>query len=295
MAAWVVPAIMAAAGIVNQLIQSRASKKQTQATAKANKGLAEYQYKKDLEMWERQNAFNSPEQQMLRLSRAGLNPNLVYGSGAVGNQSGPAPRYDAPTVDLHYSPFQIPEMIGMYQDFQMRKAQIDNVKASTENTHQRTVNEGIRSFLLDLGLDVGRFDLSQKKVLAPYQATVAAGEARKTDAVVEQEFTKLMLMRREELSRLLETQAQEKRLSQMDIEKEQKAADLLYNQYRNQWMKMGITTSDHPLLRVFLRMMHESGVDTFDEMKGKGKEFIKSYVPAGPYKMGHRFIDQIME
>ena len=47
-------------------------------TRKHQRWLAEYQYQKDLEMWNKQNEYNNPSNQMARLKDAGLNPNLVY-------------------------------------------------------------------------------------------------------------------------------------------------------------------------------------------------------------------------
>lgn len=47
------------------------------------------QWNRDLAMWNMTNAYNSPTAQMQRLKEAGLNPNLVYGSGnVVGNAAG---------------------------------------------------------------------------------------------------------------------------------------------------------------------------------------------------------------
>jgi hypothetical protein len=64
---------------------------------------------------DRQNAYNSPVQQMARLKAAHLNPNLVYGNGSVANQGTPAgtpsaqtphseaPRLDGkPAIDAYY-------------------------------------------------------------------------------------------------------------------------------------------------------------------------------------------------
>lgn len=107
-------------GLINQGRQNRANKK-----------LAEYAYSKDLEMWNRNNVYNSPEAQMQRLKDAGLNPALVYGQGAVGNASGSMPKYNAPTMDYSYIP-PIQEIgvgsINAYQDFQLKQAQIDNAR-----------------------------------------------------------------------------------------------------------------------------------------------------------------------
>jgi hypothetical protein len=45
----------------------------------------------NLEMWNRNNAYNTPEAQMARLKAAGLNPNMLYnnGSASTGNSSSP--------------------------------------------------------------------------------------------------------------------------------------------------------------------------------------------------------------
>lgn len=58
-----------------------------QATNAANRKLMDHQYDLNLDMWNRNNAYNDPSAQMSRLHAAGLNPNLVYGSGAAGNAS----------------------------------------------------------------------------------------------------------------------------------------------------------------------------------------------------------------
>lgn len=51
----------------------------------ANRELAEYQNEWNLAQWNRENEYNSPEQQMARLKAAGLNPNLAYNMATTGN------------------------------------------------------------------------------------------------------------------------------------------------------------------------------------------------------------------
>lgn len=122
-----------AGNLISQWMASKTAKRNTDMTIQANKQMAEYQYSKDLEMWNLQNAYNSPEMQMARLNKAGLNPNLVYGSGSVaGNTSGSMPKYNAPTLQYNYKPAVDPgSAIAQYQDLEMRQAQIDN--ARTQN------------------------------------------------------------------------------------------------------------------------------------------------------------------
>ena len=40
-----------------------------------------------LEMWGKNNAYNTPQMQMERFKAAGLNPHLIYGQGSPGNAS----------------------------------------------------------------------------------------------------------------------------------------------------------------------------------------------------------------
>lgn len=48
-----------------------------------NKKAAKKQFDYQMAMWEANNAYNTPAEQMKRLREAGLNPNLVYGGGSA--------------------------------------------------------------------------------------------------------------------------------------------------------------------------------------------------------------------
>lgn len=117
--------------IGQSIIESRTQKYNVDKTIQANKQLAEYQYSKDLEMWNKANEYNSPAAQMARYTSAGLNPNLIYGTGtaSAGNTATTLPKYQAPTVQYDYKPpVDIAKRIGEFQNFQLRQAQIDNLK-----------------------------------------------------------------------------------------------------------------------------------------------------------------------
>jgi len=114
-------------GLLNSALARKTSVENTEKTIQANKQMAAYQYSKDLEMWNRQNEYNSPENQMLRMKNAGLNPNLMYGHGTSG-QATTMPKYNAPRIDYSYEPIQVPEMVSKYQDLAMKNAQIDLLK-----------------------------------------------------------------------------------------------------------------------------------------------------------------------
>lgn len=118
-------------GLLQQKWNADVQRENTDKTIAANKAMAEYQYSKDLEMWNRGNVYNNPMEQMKRLKAAGLNPNMVYGSGsAAGMAAGQLPKYNAPTVDYNYVPplQNIPGLISQFQDFRLRGAQIRNTE-----------------------------------------------------------------------------------------------------------------------------------------------------------------------
>lgn len=82
---------------VSQHLANKANLAAVEATNKANMDLAEYQWSKNLEMWNLQNEYNSPKSQMQRFIEAGLNPNLIYGKGSSGNATS-LPSYSAPRM-----------------------------------------------------------------------------------------------------------------------------------------------------------------------------------------------------
>ena len=125
--------LQAGGSIASSFIDAATSKRNTDMTNAANMKLAEYQYLKDTEMWNKQNEYNSPASQMARYKAAGMNPQLVAGQGTSGN-SVTIPRYQAPTQTYNYKSQLNPlEMLSAYQDAKLKQAQIDNVTQSVKN------------------------------------------------------------------------------------------------------------------------------------------------------------------
>lgn len=60
---------------------------------------AEKQNEFNLEMWNLQNAYNTPQAQMKRFEEAGLNPNLIYGQGTPGNATSAPQKHAAQPAD----------------------------------------------------------------------------------------------------------------------------------------------------------------------------------------------------
>lgn len=113
-------------------IGSRTARRNTQSTNRANRQLAEYAYSKDLEMWQRQNEYNSPSAQMQRFKDAGLNPHLIYGQGSSGNAT-QLPQYSAPRQEYNYKPAIDPfSAVQGYLDLSQKSANVDLTKGQVQ-------------------------------------------------------------------------------------------------------------------------------------------------------------------
>lgn len=130
-------------------------------TNKANMKLAEYQYSKALEMWNRQNEYNLPKNQISRLTDAGLNPNLVYGNGTVqGLTSAPAPQYHAPTLQAYtnFGSLGAEQAVTTY----MQAKQTDAVVKKTNAEADRILKE---MPLIDLDKTIKELEIAKRGLL----------------------------------------------------------------------------------------------------------------------------------
>ncbi|WNK13154.1 MAG: DNA pilot protein [Microvirus sp.] len=161
-------------GLVQGLTNAAFAKRNANITLEKNKELANYQYSKDLDMWNRGNQYNDPKAQMARLKAAGLNPNLVYGSGSVsGNTSGQLPKYQAPTADFSKigNPIQLPGMMQIIQGFQnieQTKANTDNLKTELLLKDVQRQNEEARTSGISWESKNKELEYEKNKIMLPY-------------------------------------------------------------------------------------------------------------------------------
>lgn len=135
--------------IVDGIFNSIQAKKQREY----GKEMAEYSWNKDVEMWNMQNEYNSPQAQMQRYQDAGLNPHLIYGQGTPGNAT-TQPKYNTPNDEFykdHHT--SIPNMISMYQDIVQRKGEIDRVQKMNSILEEKQEQEMIGT--MDKGMEFG--------------------------------------------------------------------------------------------------------------------------------------------
>lgn len=186
---------------------SAMNNKAVQDTNKANMEISKYQaqwqqqeneksYQRSLKMWNLQNEYNSPTQQMARIRAAGLNPNLVYGNGVTGNSAGSTPQYEpakfnAPTMQAYRGwNLGISDATSQYLAYRTVKAQVDNMEAQNSLIRQQTATEATRQANLAASTSRSEFDLNMAKELKDVSVSSAIAEMNQKQAGAAQGWTK---------------------------------------------------------------------------------------------------------
>lgn len=135
-------AIGAGLNIIGGVIQGEYNKKAQEKQNKYNRKQWEDTNAYNLEQWMRNNQYNSPLEQMARLKGAGLNPNMVYGTGtqAAGQSSGPT---KASPITGQVKASQVGAAIGGGLSSYMQIAQINNLNAQTAKIIEDTKTKAV--------------------------------------------------------------------------------------------------------------------------------------------------------
>lgn len=105
----------AAIGGISSIFGAKENRRAQRDANEANLELAKYQNQWNLEQWNRENAYNTPAEQMRRLKQAGINPNLAFSNGTIDNVSA-----SSPTA----SPMKVEPYLGNTQDMQSMVANV---------------------------------------------------------------------------------------------------------------------------------------------------------------------------
>lgn len=191
----------------------------------------------NIDMWNRANEYNDPSAQMARLKAAGLNPNLVYGSGSVtGNTTTQTPKYQAEEVKYDVDAGRVMQTLGQYNNIKVQNAQVDNLEAHAENTRARTITEFIKG---------------SKYISESQKAQIEAGVAK--------ELQQTNIETGKQQLELIKSKITTEQKNQMlkDIETELKKKEV-------EWMKSGVTKGDSLWMRQVMEWMNEFGIKRRD-------------------------------
>lgn len=146
--------------------------------------------------YDMQNRYNSPEEQMKRLKKAGLNPNLVYGNGTLANEGATV----KPAGVDSWNP-QAPRpgdaavgAISAYYDTKMKSATIDNLTAQNTVIANEAILKLAQIIATQAGVEKTKvetktlgFDLSLKETLR--SLTIAKTDAEVNKILADTEYT----------------------------------------------------------------------------------------------------------
>ncbi len=198
-------------------------------------------------MWDLQNLYNHPANQMKRLKEAGLNPNLVYGqsaAGAAGNASEP----NRPTKEaFKLSPI---DTLGMYQEWRKNEANIELADSQKALNSVKVLTEESLKKINDLRAIGMQFQNDRNERLKEY-----------TDELIIKELEKLT-------SEAGIADLQEKRL-----------------EYLQELRKMGISESDPYWIRMMVGENTTDSAARLKKNLQEFGEFLKQLGVLNPSKM----------
>lgn len=192
------PALGAIGGLATSAISAANTGRLNKRSERFSAALYQRQKLDNLEFWNLQNAYNSPEAQMERLEAAGLNPNLVYGASAPGNNAS-TPQ----TPDTQRPEYKTPDLSGLseatryvtdFQNYEIRAAQkkaieaqitVSLEEAALKAAQRQDVEQNVKRSKFDLDLDTELREISAearrenlRKLSASADYTISENERR---------------------------------------------------------------------------------------------------------------------
>lgn len=207
----------------------------------------------DYQMWNEQNAYNTPQMQMQRLQEAGLNPNLVYGSGAGQTTASSPQKAPVPQVNNEMAAFaqmNMTPMISLFQDWQVKKAQIDNLRASAEATKANTMMTNLKRISQD-------YTNRKLGIEFPYHEILTQSKMRQARSGADISSSKALQeeLKEKHLQRYLPFQMKNIDLKNQLLQQQGRSAR--YNADLDQQLKQyGVTTGDQLWQRLLTMMLN---------------------------------------
>ncbi len=196
-----------------KLARELAQKQQDFQSAEAEKA-----YQRNLQMWNAQNAYNSPSAMMQRLEQAGINPQLAAGSLSAGS-AGTPPAYNPPNVvqpseQIFANPYEsISQMGTNLAAVSLSSAQEAQTRAQTKNIEQQTYRIALQNAYLlpaEITDTLNQFSYNPKMREQAYALGAIGIQRAQFDLQVAEKSV-------EEMEKKLQGLDYENRLKQLDV------------------------------------------------------------------------------
>lgn len=163
--------------VIGTAMSNKQSLQNIRLNAQYQRQLAEEEFQRNLQMWNLQNAYNTPSSQMQRFKDAGLNPHLIYGQGSPGNATS-APSYSRPSTDLRFQPTsikfgelfnQLGNAVNLFMNYKQMQANVAQSESVADLNKARA--DEVKQSIINRQMDYlyKRLDYNQKKDLFPFQ------------------------------------------------------------------------------------------------------------------------------
>lgn len=229
---------------------------------KHNIKLAKDAREHDVNMWNMQNQYNTPQMQMQRLTEAGLNPHLMYGQGNTGNATAPqkAPVPEVGNELSSLSQMSAAPVISMYQDWRVKNAQIENLNANADATRQNAALTALRQLTqkytnTKMSIQQPWIDLQERN-----KTNIGTNKAQQENIKSRYLYDTLPEMTKQVMLRnnLLEQQTRSHQLE---------------NQFNQELKPYGIRSTDPLLMRLIMHVMPKNALkNTFNTFTNKFKK-----------------------
>lgn len=229
---------------------------------KRNIELADKARQHDVNMWNMQNQYNTPQMQMQRLTEAGLNPHLMYGQGNTGNASTPqkAPVPEVGNELTSLSQMSLAPVLSMYQDWRVKNAQIENLNANADATRQNATLTALRQLTQDytnkrMAVQLPWVDLQERN-----KTLIGSNKAEQENIKSRYLYDTLPQMTKQVMLRnnLLEQQTRHHQLE---------------NQFNQELKPYGMRSTDPLLMRLIMHVMPKNALkNTFNTFTNKFKK-----------------------
>jgi len=225
------------------------------------------------QMWDLQNAYNHPTQQMARLQEAGLNPRLVYGQssgGATGSAGSVAPG-KAPDYKISGA-----NAIQAYNNTRMITAQTQNLEQQKKLNQARTIQAIADS-------DIKKYNLQYKQKAEENLLKALAADVDLKRTNVDKALKDLDILNQTEKDIVSEAAVRVENLRKEGAIKDQ---DLLFATWKAEMASKGINVNDPVLLRTLVTLLNSTGA--LDWLQEGIKDYIEKARKANqqPTKIG---------
>lgn len=197
-------------------------------------------------LWDYQNAYNTPAMQMQRYRDAGLNPNLIYGSGAAASgNAGPIQPTEVPTKQAIRP--ELPDAMSRYLNARQADAQYAATRQNVELAQTR-------GELMNMQIALTNFKTMEQMARSKNFSALADVELNTKKFI---ELKSAELFANEKSKGHLLDQLGQKRTMEMHGLK----LDNEFKQNRNDLAKVGIYSTDHPAFRLLIAASQRMGLD----------------------------------